>query len=125
MSATVDIKTASKTNVLTVPIQSVTIREEEESKEKRLKEADKNNGESTDKKKVKEMVFTIDKNKAKTAEVKTGIQDANYIEILDGIKENDEVVKAPFKAITKTLKDGDLIKIVTEKELFKNQEEEE
>jgi len=71
------------------------------------------------------MVFTIDKNKAKAAEVKTGIQDANYIEILDGIKENDEVVKAPFKAITKTLKDGDLIKIVTEKELFKNQEEEE
>jgi HlyD family secretion protein len=125
MSATVDVKTASKNNVLTVPIQSVTIREEEDSKEKRLKDVDNNTGATTDKKKVKEMVFTIDKNKVKAIEVKTGIQDANYIEIVEGLKDNSEVVKAPFKAITKTLKDGDLIKIVSEKELFKNQEEEE
>ncbi len=123
MSATVDIKTASKDNVLTVPIQSVTIREDDAAKEQRLKDADKNNT-ASDKKKVKEMVFSIEGNKAKALEVKTGIQDANYIEILEGLSEGSEVVKAPFKAISKTLKDGDLVKVVTEKELFKNQEEE-
>jgi HlyD family secretion protein len=56
--------------------------------------------------------------------VKTGIQDASYIEILSGLKDGQEVIKAPFKAISKTLKDGDLVKVVEESELFKDSKEE-
>jgi HlyD family secretion protein len=123
MSATVDIKTASKNNVLTVPIQSVTIREDETSKSKRLSDAETKGDEAlAQKKKVTEMVFVTNGKIVKAVPVKTGIQDAAYIEIKEGLQENWIVVKAPFKAISKDLKDGDLVKIVPESELFKDAE---
>lgn len=122
MSTTVDIKTESRDNVLTVPIQSVTTREDKKLKEKdedlaKSAKADKMEGE---KKAVKEVVFVIKDGKAIMKEVKTGIQDANYVEVTSGLNENEQVVKAPFKLISKTLKDGDLVKVVDEKELFKD-----
>jgi HlyD family secretion protein len=120
MSCTVDVRTNTKDKTLSVPIQSVTTRENE--KEKGYKQ--KKDEESTDKKDVKEVVFVIESGKAKMIEVKTGIQDASYIEILSGLKDGQEVIKAPFKAISKTLKDGDLVKIVEESELFKDAKEE-
>lgn len=125
MSATVDIKTASKDNVLTVPIQSVTIREDEAAKAKRLDAADtKGDDALAQKKKVNEMVFVTNGKSVRAVQVKTGIQDMTYIEIPEGLKENWVVVKAPFKAISKDLKDGDLIQVVSEKELFSNTTEE-
>jgi HlyD family secretion protein len=120
MSCTVDVRTNTKDKTLSVPIQSVTTRENE--KEKGYKQ--KKDEESTDKKDVKEVVFVIESGKAKMIEVKTGIQDASYIEILSGLKDGQEVIKAPFKAISKTLKDGDLVKVVEESELFKDAKEE-
>ncbi|MFN8321533.1 MAG: efflux RND transporter periplasmic adaptor subunit [Chitinophagales bacterium] len=124
MSATVDIKTESKENVITVPIQSVTTREEKDLKAKdedlaKSGKASKANAE--DKKQVKELVFVTENGKVKAKEVKTGIQDANYIEILSGLNEGETVVKAPFKLISKTLKDGSSVKVVEEKDLFKGQ----
>lgn len=123
MSTTVDIKTESRDNVLTVPIQSVTTRAEKDLKEKDedFAKTTKANTATTDKKELKEIVFVAAANgKAEAREVKTGIQDANYIEIVSGLKEGEQVVKAPFKLISKTLKDGDAIKVVDEKELFKD-----
>jgi HlyD family secretion protein len=123
MSTTVDIKTESRDNVLTVPIQSVTTRAEKDLKEKDedFAKTTKANTATTDKKELKEIVFVATAaGKAEAREVKTGIQDANYIEIVSGLKEGEQVVKAPFKLISKTLKDGDAIKVVDEKELFKD-----
>jgi len=122
MSATVDIKTAAKENVLTVPIQSVTTREEKDLKEKDedyAKTAKAKKTEADDKKEVKEIVFVVENGKVKAKAVTTGIQDASYIEITSGINEGESIVKAPFKLISKTLKDGDAVKVVEEKELFK------
>jgi HlyD family secretion protein len=110
MSATVDIHTKSKDNILTVPIQSVTTRENKDSS---TTVADK------DKKAVKEIVFTVVNGKVKSIPVTTGIQDASFIEILTGVKAGDEIIKSPFKLISKTLKDGDVVKVVAEKDLFK------
>ncbi len=124
MSATVDIKTESKQNVITVPIQSVTTREEKDlnGKDEDLAKSGKTaKANADDKKQVKELVFVAENGKVKAKEVKTGIQDANYIEILSGIKEGEMVVKAPFKLISKTLKDGSAVKVVEEKDLFKGQ----
>ncbi len=119
MSATVDIKTASKTDVLAVPIQAVTIREDETAKSRRLSDAEtKGDDALQQKKKVSEIVFVTDGKSVRAVQVATGIQDAEYIEIEEGLKENWVVVKAPFKAISKDLKDGDLVKVVSEKELF-------
>jgi HlyD family secretion protein len=119
MSATVDIKTASKDNILTVPIQSVTTREDKDTtkvKDKTLNMDD----DASDKKKVQEVVFVVENSKAKAVNVTTGIQDANYIQITSGIKEGASVIKAPFKLISKTLNDGDMIEVVNEKDLYKD-----
>jgi HlyD family secretion protein len=124
MSATVDIKTDSRSNVLTVPIQSVTTREEKDLKEKDEDFAKTAKAKAaTEKKEIKEIVFVTEAGKAKAKEVKTGIQDANYIEIVSGLSENEMIVKAPFKLISKTLQNGSLVKVVDEKDLFKDQKE--
>ena len=70
---------------------------------------------------MQEIVFIVDGDKAKSVNVKTGIQDASYIEVLSGIKEGQTLIKAPFKLISKTLKDGDMIEVVKEKDLFKEE----
>ena len=129
MSATVDIKTNEKANILTVPIQSVTTREEKELKDGKSKDdkatadntkpSDDNTGK--EKKTVQELVFIVENGKAKTVNVKTGIQDANYIEIVSGLKEGETVIKAPFKLISKSLSNGDMVTVVPEKDLFKEQ----
>ncbi len=122
MSATVDIKTETKTNILTVPIQSVTTREAGQLDESKAKTAKKDEDEKKD---LREIVFVVAGGKVTAKEVKTGLQDANYIEILSGLAPGEEVVKAPFKLISKTLKNGDIIKVVDEKDLFKDEEKEE
>lgn len=125
MSATVDIKTEERNDVLTVPIQSVTTREEEDIKEKDADFAKTTKAKKSDeavKKELKEIVFVVEGGKVKATEVTTGIQDANYIEIVDGLKGGEQIVQAPFKLISKTLKNGDAVEVVDEKDLFKDVE---
>jgi len=128
MSATVDIQTKTVKNVLTVPIQAVTSRSDTaDMKEKKASEADKgggnavtNNADENKKKDVsfKEFVFVYDNGKAKMVVVKTGIQDNTNIEILTGLKDKQEVITGPYRAVTKKLKDGDVVKKVDKKDLF-------
>ncbi|MEI6049013.1 MAG: efflux RND transporter periplasmic adaptor subunit [Bacteroidota bacterium] len=108
MSATVDIQTESKADILTVPIQSVTTRTDT------TKTASTISNEN-----IRTLVFITDGQYALARDVKTGIQDNNYIEILSGIVVNDRVVSAPFSAISKKLSDSTLIEIVKKEELFK------
>ncbi|MCX6164070.1 MAG: hypothetical protein NTU73_04295 [Ignavibacteriae bacterium] len=65
--------------------------------------------------KPKEVVFVIENNVAKKKEVKTGISNDTYIEIVEGLNEELEVVKGSFKAINKDLEDGSKVKIDNEK----------
>jgi HlyD family secretion protein len=50
--------------------------------------------------------------------VKSGVQDINYIEILNGLTAGDEVITGPYNAISKTLKDGMKVKVVPKDKLF-------
>jgi len=50
--------------------------------------------------------------------VSTDIQDINYIEITSGLKEGDEVVTGPYDVVSKTLKSGDKVKVVSKSSLF-------
>lgn len=132
MSATVDIQTQKAENIIAVPIQSVTTRADSTEfiqKEKLLsgdKEEEvvvKNNNDKLEKElkesiKVEECVFIYIDGKAKKIKVKTGIQDNNYIEIREGIKEGDEVISGPYNAISKQLKEGMEVKKVEKEELF-------
>jgi len=108
MSATVDIRTQSKPDILTVPIQSVTTRTDT------LKTSSKQAS-----KDIRTLVFVTDGKYALARDVKTGIQDNSYIEILSGLALNDRVVSAPFSAISKKLSDSTLIEVVKKEELFK------
>lgn len=122
MSTTVDIKTQSKGNVLSVPIQSVTTREANDllsEAEKKKSSKTEGNFDDREKKDLKEIVWVVENGKAVPKIVSTGIQDASYIEIKQGVNEKDKVVKAPFKLISKTLQLDDKVKEVEEKDLFK------
>jgi HlyD family secretion protein len=105
MSATVEIRTQVKNNVLTVPIMSVTTRTAKEMAEGSDNKKDESN-EETEEEEIKEIVFVISEGKATIKEVKTGIQDNNYIEIVSGLDATQEVVSAPYSAISKLLKEG-------------------
>jgi len=118
MNCTVEIKTQQKENILTVPIQSVAVRDPEsvaplDSKKDTVQQL--NAGVP------QEMVFVAEGMQVKAVPVKTGIQDANYIEIISGLKAGQQIVSAPFKLISKTLREGDLIEVVDEKELFETE----
>ena len=124
MSTTVDVKTESRSDVVSVPIQSVTTRQEKDVKQKDedyAKTTQAQKSAEAGKKDAHEIVFVVEGGKVKAKDVTTGIQDANYIEIKTGLSGNETVVKAPFKMISKTLKDGDDVTVVDEKDLFKDQ----
>ena len=123
MSATVDIQTASRTNVLTLPIQAITSRADttKSAAPPVEKEGTQAENEQTSKKKaelVQEYVFMYDNGVAKMVKVKTGIQDNMYIQVLEGVKEGQEVITAPYRAVSKKLKDGDKVKKVDPKDLY-------
>jgi HlyD family secretion protein len=130
MSATVNIQTETEWDILTVPIQAVTTRADSTGKVKEGNVDEEGNNQGNvnkeDEKDVtkkpteesKEYVFLFDKGKAVMKEVKTGIQDNTYIQIKEGINEKDEVIVAPYRAVSKKLKDGDEVKKVDKKELF-------
>src|SRR5690606_21503293 len=101
LSATVDIQTESKKG-LVVPIQSVTVREDEGADaQKSDKPADEEKAEKKQKSKAKEYVFVVDGGKVKQVEVKTSIQDDQNILITSGLKAGQQVVSAPYAAISK------------------------
>jgi len=129
MSATVDILTESRENVISVPISAVTTRiklknggTREVSDEvitETEAEVSSDVKQTTEKEEKQEVVFVLNGSRVKKVEVKTGIQDNTSIQIVEGLNEGDEVIVAPFNAINKTLKDSMLVKVVTEEELFK------
>jgi HlyD family secretion protein len=133
MSATVEIQTKSVLNAISVPIQSVTTREDTAAKKG---VGEKNEMQSPDGEEDKPIVVTDTKNKEKKVEkkaiecvfvyrdgmvkliaVKTGVQDNMYIEIISGVKEGDEVVSAPYKSISTNLYNGAKVKKVSKEQL--------
>jgi HlyD family secretion protein len=62
-----------------------------------------------------EVVFCVEKGKAVAKQVKTGIQGDDLIEILDGLKEGDEIVTGSYRAISKDLDNGALVTINNKK----------
>jgi HlyD family secretion protein len=99
MTASVEVITNKKQNVLSIPLASVTTREGEnkEGAEGRLKE----------------LVFVMDGDRAKKVEVTTGISDFDNIEILEGLEEGQKVISGPYFVVSKQLEDGKLVKSST------------
>lgn len=123
MSTTVDIQTKTEYNVLTVPIQAVTTRSDTTGKQIAARiDRDMNREEDKNAEKVNteitEYVFVLENETAKMVKVTSGIQDNTYIQILTGLEENQEVIVGPYRAVSRTLKNGDKVKKVPKEELF-------
>ena len=115
MSASVEINTETKDGVLSVPIQSVTTREKEDKKDKdpKAKQVNLKKDEDSDDD-LLEVVFVVAADTVDMIEVKTGIQDDTYIEILNGLKEGDQVVVGPYTAISRKLEEGETVEVEDE-----------
>jgi HlyD family secretion protein len=115
MSCNSDIETETVKNVLSVPIQSVTARTDipvqNDSSKAEMKDKNGNGNEKMMNKKPKEVVFLVNSGKAKLVVVETGISDDNYLEIKSGLKEGDEVVSGSYRAISRELNDGSVVRV--------------
>ncbi|MDE3252164.1 MAG: efflux RND transporter periplasmic adaptor subunit [Bacteroidota bacterium] len=128
MSASADIQTKTKQNVLSVALNAVTTRDKKGDKAPEG-DANKNNNSgnqntvkstsSDDDIEVVVFVLQLD-NKVKRVKVKTGIQDLNNIEILDGLQVGDQVITGPYSIVSKTLKEGNLVTVVPKDKLFED-----
>lgn len=114
MSASVDIYTNQENDITTVPIQCVTVREKDEDDDKKK---------DKDEEDLIEVVFVMSGDTVRMAEVTTGIQDDEYIQILSGIETDDEVVTGPYSAVSKKLKEGKTVRIKEDKKKDKEEEE--
>ena len=124
-TCTADITTATRKDVVSLPIQATTVRElvfDDKGNEVREPEADKKKprrpgpvsvtaelkpGQT---KKESEGVFVIKDGTARFLPVKTGIAGEKYFEVLSGVKDGEEVITGPFNSV-RDLKDGDLVKL--------------
>jgi len=121
MSVTAEIETRSRTNVLAVPIASVTTRLTPEAKEaaKSAEKLDRRKDSSVDDPQAAradkapkpiELVFVVEGETVKGVPVKRGISDDSFTEILAGLQEGQEVVSGGYKAISRELETGKKIK---------------
>jgi len=132
MSASADIMTTKHENIISVPILAVTTRDrnELESKTKVKEEQDKKKAQGQDASTtdnavltdaMEEVVFIMKPDgTVKKIPIKTSIQDNEYIEVMSGIKEGDEVISAPYNTISKTLKDGMKVKVVPKDKVYED-----
>ena len=114
MTASAEVITRTEDKALSVPIQSVAVRTIDQltKKGEKRKEAEKRY--KADKDGFAEIVFCIEGGKAVAKQVKTGIQSENLIQILQGLKEGDEVVTGSYRAISKDLVNGSVVTISKE-----------
>ena len=129
MSATVDIQTSRSEDIITVPIQAVTTRPDttgvstsEEATGKIEYETEEGENEdiveTEDVKDIK-VVFVYVDGKAVLRVVETGIQDNRFIEITSGLDEGEKIITAPYRAISRRLKNNMEVKEVNKEDLFK------
>ena len=132
MTASADIQTKTREQVLSIPLNAVTTREIKDTANS--KSGDKKAAASDDKKSAAgtdqvnldeakddfhEVVFVLQKDQSvKQVKVKTGVQDLNNIEMIEGLKADDMVITGPYSIVSKTLKDGDKVKVVEKEKLF-------
>lgn len=120
MSVTAEIETRSRTNVLAVPIASVTTRPPKASVAGAAQPpagvanpapaSDPPTRAAKETSKPIEVVFVLEGGQVKMTPVKIGISDDSYWEITDGLREGQEIVSGGFRAISRDLEDGSKVR---------------
>jgi HlyD family secretion protein len=126
MSTAVEIQTEVKPDILAVPIQAVTTRSDSTGRSTKARmdkdmNAGKDSKDGSEKatSEIKEYVFVYDNGIADMKRVKSGIQDNTNIEILEGLEEGEEIIVGPYRAVSRTLKNGEKVEKVSKDKLFK------
>lgn len=104
MTATVDIETIRETNVISVPLQAVTMRDFN------LVNPDTT---AIGREDMRRVVFRVVDDHAAMTEVHTGISDDRFIHILSGVEKGDEIVSGNYRILSRVLSDGDAITITS------------
>jgi HlyD family secretion protein len=120
MSASVEIQTNKVFNILSVPVNAVTTRDWPDSVKNKMR-----NSSDAGLNEIRQVVFIYDDKKKQVfiRDVKTGLQDNEYLQVTDGLKDGEQVVTAPYGAIARTLKDKMMVKIVSKDKLFNAKDE--
>ncbi|MFY0253235.1 efflux RND transporter periplasmic adaptor subunit [Chitinophaga sp. 30R24] len=126
MSASVDIQTRYVNNVLAIPINAVSTRDADSTKsgdKKKPQQDDTTPGSSASTKAdLNEVVFLLQQDgTVKMVPVKTGVQDEAWIQVLSGLQAGDQVVSAPYTAISRTLGNSKKVKVVPKASLFEGE----
>ncbi len=112
MSASVDILTELSRQVTSVPIEAVATREND---------ADSTGNTKTSE--LREVVFLVRADTIDMVDVETGLQDARYIQVLDGLQAGDQVVAGPYGALSRTLRAGEKVIVVSKDEFYEAAEQ--
>jgi HlyD family secretion protein len=126
MTASADIQTNTKQGILAVPLNAVTTRDKKDDtksndKTKKSAPVESTTDENAAADDLEEVVYVMQKDgTVKKVKVTTGIQDINYIEILSGLKGNEQIITGPYDVVSKRLKDGTKVKVVPKDELVKD-----
>ena len=118
MSASVEIQTRREQNIISIPVNAVTTRDYPDSIKKKADQSIDD---------VRQVVFVYDAKSGQVSlrDVKTGIQDNQYIQVTEGLKEGEEVVTAPYGSIARTLKEKSKVTPVAKDKLFDAKEKDE
>jgi HlyD family secretion protein len=122
MNATANIIVKEQEDILTLPIQCVTMRNVEMIKKMEAGE-DVSEVRKGGKDALKEVVFAYDDGTVNMTEVKTGISSDTEIEIMEGLEEGKEVVCGPYKTLHRELKDKQNVEIAKPGEMKKGEKE--
>lgn len=120
MSASVEIQTNKAFNILSVPVNAVTTRDWPDSVKNKMR-----NSSDAGMNEIRQVVFIYDDKKKQVfiRDVKTGLQDNEYLQVTEGLKDGEQVVIAPYGAIARTLKDKMMVKTVSKDKLFTAKDE--
>ncbi|MFV1885263.1 MAG: efflux RND transporter periplasmic adaptor subunit [Balneola sp.] len=130
MSATVDIETQTAVNVVSVPIQAVTVRDFAQDKPKEGEESSNESdadvqlasAQETDddlvikREDFRKVVFKVVNGEAVRIPVETGISDNTHIQITSGVEAGDEIVIGSYRTLSRNLKDGDKVTVTNNTE---------
>jgi HlyD family secretion protein len=123
-TCTAEITTATRKNVVSVPIQAATVRElvvddkgqivreptPEPGRRRRGSTVQASELKPGQSRKELEGVFVVRDGKAEFVQVETGIAGEKYFEVLSGLKEGDSVIVGPFSSV-RELQDGSAVKV--------------
>ena len=114
LSCTAKVVTATRKNVMAIPIQELTVRQrgDLEAKPSAAVQASAKPDPAAEKARKEEIqgVFVVSGAKAVFRKVETGITGATDIEVLSGLKENEEIVTGSYKVI-RTLRNEAKVKV--------------